>query len=201
MDEPEEGLEGVPLDDGENVTLYDSQEQAEVSRFKGGTEFLLLVDQSLRGLREGAAVEFRGLKIGRVAEISYGLVEDPKIDEMPVLIQLDARLLEKHFPANLINKGAEGFTKAVSRKLRASIRSSSLITGQMFVDLDYFRTWRRMLLRNGENISCCQSSNPASGGWKTRLRPCSIKSTGSTRAARSKPNEDLRAGDLGTGGY
>ena len=138
VDEPEEGLEGAPLEDGENVTLYDSQEQAEVSRFKGGTEFLLLVDQTLRGLKVAAAVEFRGLKIGRVAEISYGLVEDPKIDEMPVLIQLDARLLEKHFPANLINKGAEGFSKAVSRKLRASIRSSSLITGQMFVDLDYF---------------------------------------------------------------
>ncbi len=138
VDEPEEGLEGIPLEDGANVTLYSSQEQAEVSRFKGGTEFLLLVDQSLRGLQEGAPIEFRGLKIGRVAEISYGLVEKPKINEMPVLIQLDARLLEKHFPTNLIDKGAEGFSKAVSRKLRASIRSSSLITGKMFVDLDYF---------------------------------------------------------------
>ncbi len=139
-DQPEDGLEGVPLTDGSQLALYDSAEQAEVSRFKGGTEFLLLVDQSLRGLKSGAPVEFRGLKIGRVAEISYTLVEKPVIEFMPVLIQLDARLLEKHFPTGVIKKSASGFTEAVSRKLRASLRSSSLITGQLFVDLDYLPT-------------------------------------------------------------
>lgn len=82
-------------------------------------------------------MEFRGLKIGRVAEISYSLLENPAIESMPVLIQLDARLLEKHFPAGIIEEGADGFSEAVSRKLQASIRSSSLITGQMFMDLDY----------------------------------------------------------------
>lgn len=138
VNEPDGGIAGVPLEDGANVVLYASQEQAEVSRFKGGTEFLLLVDQSLRGLQKGAPVEFRGIKIGRVAEISYTLIADPKINEMPVLIQLDTRLLEKTFPPGLIDEGAEGFTDAVSRKLQASIRSSSLITGQMYVDLDYF---------------------------------------------------------------
>lgn len=96
-----------------------------------------MVDQSLRGLKKGAPVEFRGLKIGRVAEISYSLIENPAIETMPVLIQLDARLLETHFPAGLIEDDADGFSEAVSRKLQASLRSSSLITGQMFVDLDY----------------------------------------------------------------
>ncbi|MGD7652903.1 MAG: intermembrane transport protein PqiB [Verrucomicrobiales bacterium] len=138
VDQPEDGLDGTPLTNGSTLTLYDSEEQAEVSRFKSGTGFLLLVDQSLRGLKKGAPVEFRGLKIGRVAEISYSLIKDPTIERMPVLIQLDARLLEKHFPAGPIREGTEGFTEAVSRKLRASLRSSSLITGQMFVDLDYF---------------------------------------------------------------
>ncbi len=137
VDDPEVSLNGTPLADGATVVLYDSEDQAEISRFKGGTEFLLLVDQSLRGLQKGAPVEFRGLKIGRVAEISYSLLEKPAIETMPVLIQLDARLLEKNFPTGLIEKDAEGFSRAVSRKLQASIRSSSLITGQMFVDLDY----------------------------------------------------------------
>ncbi|WP_411826349.1 intermembrane transport protein PqiB [Luteolibacter sp. AS25] len=138
MGPPDDGLEGEPLDDGMSVSLYNSEEQARVSRFKGGTEFLLLVDKSLRGLRAGAPVEFRGIKIGRVAEISYSLIEDAKIEEMPVLIQLDTRLLEKNFPPNLIDNAAKGFSEEITRRLRASIRSSSLITGQMFVDIDYF---------------------------------------------------------------
>ncbi|MFD2255875.1 intermembrane transport protein PqiB [Luteolibacter algae] len=138
VDQPDDSVAGVPISNGSRLSLYDSEEQAEVSRFRGGAEFLLMVDQSLRGLKEGAPVEFRGFKIGRVAEISYSLIENPTIEVMPVLIQLDARLLETHFPEGLIEKGAEGFTEAVSRNLQASLRSSSLITGQMFVDLDYF---------------------------------------------------------------
>lgn len=138
IDYPEEGVEGEPLEDGETTVLYDNEEQAEVSRFKGGTEFLLLIDQSLRGLRKGAPVEFRGIRIGRVAEISYSIINDAGIEEMPVLIQLDTRLLEKNFPSNLIDEDASGFSKSISSRIRASLRSSSLITGQLFVDLDYY---------------------------------------------------------------
>ncbi|MCF7731934.1 MAG: MlaD family protein [Akkermansiaceae bacterium] len=137
IDQPEDGITGKPLADGSATRLYNTEEEADVSRFKGGSEFLLLVDQSLRGLHAGAPVEFRGLKIGRVAEISYSLVDHPRIEEMPVLLQLDKRLLESHFPANLVGGETDGFSEAIARKLRASIRSSSLLTGQMFVDIDY----------------------------------------------------------------
>jgi paraquat-inducible protein B len=65
------------------------------------------------------------------------LVDDPTIEEMPVLIQLDQRELVSNFPAAMIGEKSDGFPKAIARRLRASIRSSSLITGQMFVDLDY----------------------------------------------------------------
>lgn len=138
MDQPEDGLEGEPLAGGGQVTLYRSKELAEVSRFKGGTEFLLLVDQSLRGLQKSAPVEFRGIKIGRVAEISYSLIEDATIERMPVLIQLDTRLLVKNFPANLIEESEGGFSEEISTHLRASLRTSSLLTAQLFVELDYF---------------------------------------------------------------
>ena len=83
----------------------------------------MLVDQSLRGLQEGAPVEFRGIRIGRVAEISYSLIEDATIERMPVLIQLDTRLLEENFPPNLIEEGAAGFSEEISSHLRASLRS------------------------------------------------------------------------------
>ena len=138
MDYPKDGPEGDPLADGEQVTLYNNAQLAEVSRFKGGTEFLLLVDQSLRGLQKGAPVEFRGIKIGRVADISYSLIDDATIEKMPVLIQLDTNLLVENFPMNLIEAGQGGFSDEISRHLQASLRTSSLLTGQLYVELDYY---------------------------------------------------------------
>ena len=86
----------------------------------------------------GARVEFRGIKIGRVAAISYSLLDDATIDEMPVLVQLDTRLLEKNFPSSLIRDESGGFTQEISESMRATLKSSNLLTGQLFVELDYY---------------------------------------------------------------
>ncbi|MGJ8696497.1 MAG: intermembrane transport protein PqiB [Verrucomicrobiaceae bacterium] len=129
---------GEPIDDLSSVNLYPSKESAENSTFRGGVEFLLLLDQSLRGLKEGSPVEFRGLRVGRVGKISYSLVEGIDIEEIPVLVQLDTRLLATHFPPSLLDEGAGGFENALKKGLRASLKNSSLITGQLYVDLDYY---------------------------------------------------------------
>lgn len=154
VDEPDDGTDDAPLEDGALVTLYDTEELAETSRFRGGTEFLLLIDKSLKGLKRGAAVEFRGLRIGRVSDISYALVEEPKINEMPVLIQLDTRLLKRHFPESLVDMEAGNFTEQISTKLQATISSSNFITGQMIVELNYYPDYlsSEPVTRNGYTV-------------------------------------------------
>lgn len=154
VDEPVEAVDGAPLMDGDLVTLYDTEELAATSRFRGGTEFLLLIDKSLKGLKRGAAVEFRGLRIGRVSDISYALVDNPKINEMPVLIQLDTRLLERHFPESLVDMEAGSFIEQISSKLQATISSSNFITGQMIVELNYYPDYFSdgPVVRNGYTV-------------------------------------------------
>ncbi|MBK1834311.1 intermembrane transport protein PqiB [Roseibacillus ishigakijimensis] len=129
---------GREVVDGFVYRLYADKKSAEAASFESDGEFLLFFDQSIRGLTEGSPVEFRGLKVGRVSEISYNLVENAMDSQTPVLIELNKRLLEKHFPPELMDEGGAGIAQALQRGLRASLKSSSLITGQLYVDMDYY---------------------------------------------------------------
>ncbi len=131
-------LEGEPISDGFVYRLFSNLAEAEANGVESEGEFLLLFEQSVRGLTVGSAVEFRGLKVGRVSEISYGLVEEGSDELTPVLIQLNKRLLEKYFPPELLDEGGKGIEKALKKGLRASLKSGNLLTGQMFVDMDYY---------------------------------------------------------------
>ncbi|GHC47950.1 intermembrane transport protein PqiB [Roseibacillus persicicus] len=129
---------GEEVTDGFVYRLFGDEKEALASSFESEGEFLLLFEQSVRGLSEGAPVEFRGLKVGRVSEISYTLVNDSTESQTPVLIQLNKRLLEKHFPPELLDEGGGGIEDALKKGLRASLKSANLLTGQRYVDMDYY---------------------------------------------------------------
>lgn len=131
-------VDGEEITDGYVFRLFKNLDDAEAHSFESEGEFLLLFEQSVRGLTVGASVEFRGLKVGRVSEISYGLVSNGSDQQTPVLVQLNKRLLQKHFPPELLDEGGGGIEKALQKGLRASLKSSNLLTGQRFVDLDYY---------------------------------------------------------------
>ncbi|MDB2674042.1 MlaD family protein [Akkermansiaceae bacterium] len=130
---------GEAMPDEMVLALFKSKEEAQNTTFQGGVEFLLMLDKSLRGLSVGSPVEFRGLQVGRVGKIAYSLVEADEINikRIPILIQLDSRLMATHFPANFVDEGSGGFEHAFQAGLRASLKSSNLLTGQLFVDLDF----------------------------------------------------------------
>ena len=129
---------GDPVIDDTSVSLFESLEAANQSNFMGGVELLILIDESLRGLSVGSPVEYRGLKIGRVGRTSYDLVKGADIEKIPVLIQLDDRLMAAHFPPSILDEGKGGLEKALLKGLKASLKSGNLLTGQMYVDLDYY---------------------------------------------------------------
>lgn len=135
---PENISPGDPFENGQELPLYADVAAAESSAFKSSAEFILLLDQSVRGLTAGAAVEFRGLRIGRVKEISYQLVKGYEIERIPVLIQLNERLLKQNFPISISNEGPDNLAEALANGLRASLKANNLLTGQLFVDLDYY---------------------------------------------------------------
>jgi paraquat-inducible protein B len=129
---------GDPVEDGTTFTLYRDEDAARNSAFNPTLRLLLLFDQSVRGLSNRAPVEFRGITIGRVVDISFDLVPtigDPRI---PVLVEIDPCLMCPATDQRDTPAGLEFVRGAVANGMRAALRTGSLITGALFVDLDYY---------------------------------------------------------------
>ncbi|WP_397448757.1 intermembrane transport protein PqiB [Pseudomonas sp. NA-150] len=101
-------------------------------------------DQPLRGLVVGAAVEFQGVDIGRV--VSVDLDFDPVKKDFPTIIgaviypkrlgRAHEKLL-KEPGATDEEKGGKLISELVRRGLRAQARNGNLLTGQLYIALDF----------------------------------------------------------------
>ena len=135
LDSDEPGETAV---DGMSFTLFRDQNTARQSSFNPTMKFLLLFDQTVRGLAEKAPVEFRGIKIGRVADISFDLGENIDDSRIPVLIEVDPTMMRPAIAREIADPDSDFLEEAVGKGLRASLKTGSLITGSLYVDLDYY---------------------------------------------------------------
>jgi len=133
------GMEpGVLANDGATFNLYVGENEAMNTPFDPNMRMLLLFDHSVRGLKQGAPVEFRGMPIGRVADISFQYLKGDGDMRVPVLVEIDTRLLLVDRTDRDDEADVEYLEQAVSDGLRASLKTASLITGALYVDLDYY---------------------------------------------------------------
>ncbi|MGC4130648.1 MAG: MlaD family protein, partial [Bergeyella sp.] len=130
---------GEPAKNGTTFTLYRDEESARKSSFHPTLRFLLQFDQSVRGLEAGAPVEFRGIVIGRVVDISFNYYTDRDSNDrrIPVLIEIDPYQLRRE-TAEKLSESSEFIANAVKNGFRAALKTGSLLTGSMYVDLDFY---------------------------------------------------------------
>lgn len=100
-------------------------------------------DQSLRGLQPGATVDFRGIVLGEVRSVGVEFDPKKKSFRMPVTVDLYPARLGKRFQQALEadpegKAGSEVLERMVSRGLRAQLRTGNLLTGQLYIALDFF---------------------------------------------------------------
>ena len=137
---PEEDIAGGgPVADGAEFTLFADEDAAKSSNFNPSSKFVLLFNQSVRGLVKAAPVEFRGITIGRVADISFDYLQAPEDSRIPVLVEIDPSLLHRETSEDSAVSDLAFLEEAVRRGLRASLKTGSLLTGSLFVDLDYYK--------------------------------------------------------------
>ncbi len=137
------GIEaGAPSEPNAQFTLFANQSAAFQHPDTVAENYLLLFDQSVRGLSIGAAVDFRGLIIGEVTAI--GLDVDPATLAIrsPVEIRVYPDRLRSRIRDPRRRHAAlgslEGLRNHIERGLRAQLRSGNLLTGQLYVALDFF---------------------------------------------------------------
>jgi paraquat-inducible protein B len=126
-------------------TLYEQMSDALKLPDSQGFDYRLLFASSVRGLAVGAPVEYRGLPIGEVTRIA---VDGSSGESNPEpMIAVDIRVYPRRLPT--INKsGGEDMTlddqrkridPMVRRGFRAQLKSGSLLTGQLYVSLDFVK--------------------------------------------------------------
>lgn len=115
-------------------TLHDSFESIKERSYTRKLKFIMYFDGSVRGLNIGAPVEFKGIKVGSVLDVQLEFDSEETSFRIPVLIEIELqRIIERGDDAG---STYETLDKLVQRGLRARLQTGSLLTSQLYVELD-----------------------------------------------------------------
>ncbi len=119
--------------------LYASKRTANEPVYTRTERFLLYFDDSVRGLNIGSPVEFRGIKIGQVLDLKLeGTTQEMKF-RIPVLVEIEPDRI--HFTGPRLDsqqERARALAILVENGFRAQLKTGNLLTGQLYVDFEFF---------------------------------------------------------------
>lgn len=138
--------EGLPL--GEQITerdyftIYPHESASREMSYENALPFVILFGDSIRGLRPGAPIEYRGVKVGEVVrtdidypEIGNLLEPDTKI---PVMIELIPARFGFEDDYSMLDEVDDRINQLIDDGLSAGLAIGNLLTGQKYVELQYF---------------------------------------------------------------
>ena len=96
--------------------------------------YRLVFEQSIRGLAVGAPVDFRGIAVGQVRSITLR----HEAATTRFFTELDIELWPERMRVNDKEPPVKRMQRFVARGFRGQLRSANLLTGQMYVALDFF---------------------------------------------------------------
>lgn len=140
---PEDLPLGQQVEPDTTFRLYADEDDARQGTFNRYLEFVLLVDDSVRGLSRGAPVEFRGVRVGTVAAVPWNFTAEQPAGRsgfaIPVLIRIEPQRLGIENREVDIEEWRTRYERFFDLGLRATLKSGNLLTGAMFVDLNFQR--------------------------------------------------------------
>ncbi|MCP4672260.1 MAG: MCE family protein [Desulfobacula sp.] len=134
---PEQQKQGSPASEGHIFPLYDSSEDAMAMRYAHKEYYLLKFHNSVRGLSIGAPVEFRGFPIGQVVNIGLEADWDHNQIKIPVKIEVEPERIKQLLQNT--NEPGNALEMMVKKGMRAQLKTGNLITGSMYVAIDFFK--------------------------------------------------------------
>jgi paraquat-inducible protein B len=137
---PDDSPATIPANENTQFQLAPDQTEAMKDREElAPTLAVLNFDQSVRGLSPGAPVDFRGVVVGQVRSIGIEYLRNTKSFRLPVVVEF--------YPSRMGFRQRDVADKArahdillalVKRGMRAQLRTGNLLTGQLYVALDFF---------------------------------------------------------------
>jgi paraquat-inducible protein B len=138
FDTSDPARQGEPAKADTVFALYDDRAAAVEAGYAKRLRFVVEFEGGVRGLEIGAPVETKGMKIGQVVDFHLVVDAAKNTVRVPVICEIDlARTNITNQSSDQVGKGIL-MADLVKRGLRAQLRTSNLITGQLFIALDFF---------------------------------------------------------------
>lgn len=140
---PADAAPSPPAADGQRFELFANRKVALAPPDGPPLRVRMVFDQAQRGLVVGAPVDMLGVELGTVRSIA--LTQAPKSDQFPVEVVADIYPLRLGSVRRQFGASGDGagradalfMKRAVDHGLRAQVRSGNLLTGQLYVALDF----------------------------------------------------------------
>jgi paraquat-inducible protein B len=140
FDLPANSPPGKAIADGAVFRLYPDRESTEEKTYSIRNYFMLVFDQSVRGLTVGAPVEMYGIKVGEVVDLNLEFDPERKEFSVPVRIAIEPQRIHRKDVAQTDAAEYQSSSQFVrelieQRGLRAQLQSGALLTGQLMISL------------------------------------------------------------------
>ena len=141
FDLPDGSKLGAPAQQYALYQLYDDKKSIQESQYTQYKEFLIMISDSISGLNVGAPVEYHGIRLGTVSKVPFytiDMLNESSIlnQKVPVLIKIEPDRL-----SDLVDEKidiAKQIMEEQKNGLRASLKTSNLFTGALYIDLDFY---------------------------------------------------------------
>ena len=122
-------------------TIYPNKSEVYEKQYKTAESFVLLFGQSIRGLKPGAPVEYKGVRIGSVArtDIDYPEMGNllSKQTLIPVQIRIEPARLGLSDSDEELAKIKKDLSEWVMQGLHGFLSTGNLLTGSKYIELRY----------------------------------------------------------------
>jgi paraquat-inducible protein B len=144
--------------------------------------------QSVSGLQTGSNVKFKGVNIGKVTRVLLGIGGKDQPVYAKVFYEVDQNVIVRDFGPGNPNFNlfdVEGTKQRVEQGLRARLDFESLISGQLFVSIDFIK----------EAAPFTYHDNPSDNALEIPVQPSDIEAivTNLTKAISNLGNVDFLA--------
>ena len=162
-----------PAPDGHRFLLFPDRKSALAPPDGEPLQVRMVFEQSVRGLAVGAPLDFLGIEIGQVRAINIDF--DRKGSRFPIEVTADIYPLRLgQARESLTEPGTDPtrrdvlmLKRLVEHGMRAQARTGNLITGQMYIALDFMPNTRRVTLDATSQVP----SIPTVPGTLSELQP------------------------------
>jgi len=159
FDLPEETQPGEAAGENALFYLYADHNASQEKKYTLRNYYVLLFDESVRGLSIGAPVELYGIKLGEVVDLKLEFDADKRKFTVPVTVAVEPERLgitQVERARKIFENDPDALTKVLVEEqgLRAQLQSANLLTGQLMVNLVFVPDAPKATLsmRNGVQV-------------------------------------------------